>query len=136
MAGNERMRSSAMPAPDQQTTQIIAAGELPADELRPGGTGHIFEGYLFGDVAVSFLLIEAPPGSGPALHSHPYEEVFIVQEGRATFTVGDATIEATAGQIVIAPPDVPHKFVNSGAGLLRQIDIHPRDRMTTTWLEE
>ena len=125
-----------MPAPNQLTTQIISADKLPADELRPGGTGLVFEGYRFGDVAVSFLLIEAPPGGGPALHSHPYEEVFIVQEGQATFTVGDATIEATAGQIVIAPPGVPHKFVNSGTGPLRQVDIHPRERMTTTWLEE
>jgi mannose-6-phosphate isomerase-like protein (cupin superfamily) len=125
-----------MPAPDQLTTQIIPTAELPADELRPGGTGLIFEGYRFGDVTVSFLLIDAPPGSGPALHSHPYEEVFIVQEGRAAFTVGDTTIEATAGQIVIAPAGVPHTFVNSGTGPLRQIDIHPRERMVTTWLEE
>ena len=125
-----------MQASDQLAAQIVSTDELPADELRPGGTGLVFEGYRFGDVAVSFLLIDASPGSDPALHSHPYEEVFIVQEGRATFTVGDATIEATAGQIVIAPPGVPHKFVNSGTGPLHQIDIHPRERMTTTWLEE
>ena len=125
-----------MPAPDQLTAQIVATTELPADELRPGGTGLVFEGYRFGAVGVSFLLIDAPPGGGPALHAHPYEEVFIVQEGRATFTVGDATIEAIAGQIVIAPANVPHKFVNSGTGPLRQIDIHPRERMVTTWLAE
>jgi mannose-6-phosphate isomerase-like protein (cupin superfamily) len=46
----------------------------------------------------------------------------VVQEGNATFTVGDATIEATGGQIVV-PAGVPHKLVNSGSGPLRQVDI-------------
>ena len=81
--------------------------------------------------------MDAPPGSGPSLHTHPYEEVIVVQEGHASFTVGDATIEAIAGQIVMVPAGVPHKFVNSGTGPLRQVDIHPSGRMTQTeWLED
>ena len=41
----------------------------------------------------------------------------------------------TGGQIVVAPADIPHKFVNSGTGPLRQIDIHANDRFVTEWLE-
>jgi quercetin dioxygenase-like cupin family protein len=41
------------------------------------------------------------------LHTHPYEEVFVTLEGEATFTVGDDTIEVSAGQIVVAPAGVP-----------------------------
>jgi mannose-6-phosphate isomerase-like protein (cupin superfamily) len=104
--------------------------DLPSSEI-----GWEFEGLRYGDTSVSFLLIDAPPGSGPRLHSHPYEEIFVVQEGQVTFTVGDATIEARGGQIVIVPPGMPHKFVNSGTGALRQIDIHPSPRMITTWLQ-
>jgi mannose-6-phosphate isomerase-like protein (cupin superfamily) len=63
------------------------------------------------------------------LHKHPYEEIFVTLEGEATFTVGDATIEVSAGQIVVAPAGVPHKFVNSGSGPLRQVDIHPSGRI-------
>jgi mannose-6-phosphate isomerase-like protein (cupin superfamily) len=63
------------------------------------------------------------------LHTHPYEEVFVTLEGEATFTVGDETIEVSAGQIVVAPAGVPHKFVNSGTGPLRQVDIHPSGRI-------
>jgi len=59
-----------------------------------------------------------------------------VQEGSATFTVGEETIGVTGGQIVVAPAGVPHKFVNSGAGPLRQIDIHTNDRFVTEWLED
>lgn len=73
--------------------------------------------------------MDSPPGSGVGLHKHPYAEVFVVQEGEATFTVGDDTVEVTAGQIVVVPAGVPHKFVNSGAGPLRQVDIHPSGRI-------
>ena len=80
--------------------------------------------------------VRGPPGSGPKLHRHPYAEVFLVQEGSATFTVGEETIDVTGGQIVVAPAGVPHKFINSGAVALRQIDIHTNDRFLTEWLEE
>jgi mannose-6-phosphate isomerase-like protein (cupin superfamily) len=65
---------------------------------------------------------------------HPYPEVFIVQEGQATYTVGSATIEVQAGQIAVAPPGVPHKFVNSGTGPLKQVDIHLGNQIITEWL--
>ena len=99
------------------------------DELPYGKIAHKFEGYRYGDVNVSFFLVDSPPGGGAVLHTHPYEEVFVTLEGNATFTVGDKTIEVGAGQIVVAPADVPHKFVNSGTGPLRQVDIHPSGRI-------
>ena len=80
-------------------------------------------------------LVRQSSRGGPKLHRHPYAEVFLVQES-ATFTVGEDTIDVTGGQILIAPAGVPHKFVNSGAGPLRQIDIHANDRFVTEWLEE
>jgi len=38
-------------------------------------------------------------------------------------------MEVSAGQIVVAPANVPHKLVNSGNGPLRQVDIHPSGRI-------
>src|SRR5690348_9368849 len=106
------------------------------EELRQDGNYYEFEGQQYGSTNISFILVDVPPGGGPRLHFHPYEEVFIVQEGQATFTIGAETLEVKAGNIVIAPPDVPHKFVNSGAGRLRQVDIHLSGKMITTWLED
>src|SRR6267378_8387697 len=94
------------------------------------------EGYRLGGANVCLIFIDLEPGVGPRLHRHPYEEIFILLEGQATFTIGAATVEARAGQVLIAKPGVPHKFVNSGAGPLRQIDIHASDRFITEWLEE
>jgi quercetin dioxygenase-like cupin family protein len=110
-------------------THVINKVELPHS-----GSAHRFEGYLYDDAKVSFFLSETPPGSGPELHTHPYAEVFVVQEGDLTFTVGDATIEANGGQIVIVPAGVPHRFVNLSLAPARHIDIHTSQRMTTEWL--
>jgi len=109
----------------------IDRGDLPYV-----GLAHELEGYLHGGVPVCLIFFDGPPGSGPRLHRHPYAEVFVVLEGQATFTVGDETIEAKGGQIVIAPAGVPHTFVNTGTGPLRQLDIHTSDRFVTDWLED
>ena len=106
------------------------------EDLPYAGQSRELEGYLHGDVPASLIFFDGPPGSGPKLHRHPYAEIFVVQEGRATFTVGDAEIEACGGQILIAPAGVPHKFINTGGGPLRQLDIHLNDRFETEWLEE
>jgi mannose-6-phosphate isomerase-like protein (cupin superfamily) len=111
---------------------------IGADALPHSATARRFEGHehASGEVDVSFFLVDAPPGGGPGLHTHPYAEVFVIQEGEALFTVGDESVPATAGQIVVVPPGVPHKHVNAGMGRVRHIDIHTRGRMETTWLEE
>ena len=108
---------------------------IDRDDLPHGGTAHRFEGYHYADADVSFFLTDGAPGSGPDLHKHPYAEVFVIQEGDVTFTVGEDTIEATGGQIVVVPAGVPHKFVNSGTGRARHIDIHASRRMTTEWMK-
>jgi quercetin dioxygenase-like cupin family protein len=113
------------------TYTIVAKDDLPHGE-----SAHRFEGCHYGGADVSFFISDTPPGKGPSLHTHPYVEVFVVQEGTLTFTVGEATIEATGGQIVVAPAGAPHGFVNSGAGRARHIDIHTSGRMITEWLEE
>jgi mannose-6-phosphate isomerase-like protein (cupin superfamily) len=87
------------------------------------------------NAAVSVIVVDAPPGGGPKLHRHPYEEVFVIQEGSVTFTAGGETIEAKGGQVVVVPAGVAHKFTNSGTGRLRQVDVHASDKFVTEWLE-
>lgn len=74
-------------------------------------------------------------GGGPRLHRHPYSEIFIVRQGSGLFTVGDREIEAFAGQILVVPPNTPHKFTNLGPGPLETIDIHENGSFVTEWLE-
>ena len=84
---------------------------------------------------VSLIFVSAEPGEGPRLHSHPYPETFIVRTGRALYTIGDRQIEAQAGQILVVPAGMPHKFHSLGPGRLESIDIHASERFVTDWLE-
>jgi quercetin dioxygenase-like cupin family protein len=106
---------------------------IKVDELSQGENAAIFNGHEHG-ARVSFFLSHNKPGTGPGLHRHPYEETFLVQEGDVLFTVGEHTIEASAGDIVVVPPETPHKFVTRSA-THRQVSIHPVARMQTEWLE-
>jgi mannose-6-phosphate isomerase-like protein (cupin superfamily) len=92
------------------------------------------QGVELGGVGICLIFVDAPPGRGPSTHQHPYDEVFIMQEGRATFFVGDEQHEAVPGDIVRVPADQPHRFVNSGDTNLRQLDIHVSPRFITEWL--
>lgn len=74
-------------------------------------------------------------GAGPRLHVHPYDETFIIVEGRARFFVGDTTIDAAAGEVVLGPAGVPHRFENLGPGRLQTVDIHHSPRWIQTDLD-
>jgi mannose-6-phosphate isomerase-like protein (cupin superfamily) len=121
--------ASTSPAPAAESSPgylVVERDQLADSEL---------QGYQFGGANVCLIFIDLEPGGGPLLHRHPYEEIFIVLEGQVTFWVGHDTVEAGAGNVLVVQPGVPHKFVNSGDGRLRQIDIHASDRFVTEWLE-
>lgn len=80
----------------------------------------------------SAYIVNAPPGKGPPLHTHPYVEVAFTLEGTATITVGDEKREVQAGGIVVIPANTPHRFVNSGNANLKQIDIHASPKFIQT----
>jgi quercetin dioxygenase-like cupin family protein len=96
---------------------------LGVEQLPFVGMSHEFIGKKEG-APFSAYIVKAKPGQGPPLHKHPYVEVAFTIEGTASITVGDETREVKAGAIVVIPANTPHRFVNSGDTLLRQIDIH------------
>ena len=73
-------------------------------------------------------------GKGDGLKFDAGEYYELLREGDVLFTVGESTIEARAGDIVVVPAGAPHKFV-SRAPTHRQISIHPVAQMETEWLE-
>ena len=84
---------------------------------------------------ISLILDDSEPGQGPRLHRHPYDETWVVQEGNLTFRLGDEYHKAGPGDIVIAPPGVPHKFTNDGPGRSNLVCIHANPTVVTEWLE-
>ena len=110
-------------------TQLLQITDLPGSER-----SRKFEGKDHGATA-SFFFNTHAPGEGPSLHRHPYEEIFILIKGGATFRRGEDKIDAQAGQIVIVPPNTPHGFVNTGDERLLFVSIHPAAEMQQENLE-
>ena len=73
-----RPLATLLDAVDRMKVLLGVAGpaQIAQDDL-PGR----FEGADHGS-GVSFFLARTPPGRGPRLHRHPYEETFVVHEGR------------------------------------------------------
>jgi len=111
----------------------VPTGDQHAVELQQFEHTVEFEGEAHG-ASVSFILVDMPPGEGVSLHTHPYPEIFIVQEGRARYTVGAETIDVVAPRTLIGPADVPHAFTNVGDVRLKQVDIHLSPKFITQWL--
>jgi mannose-6-phosphate isomerase-like protein (cupin superfamily) len=109
---------------------LLKRDELPCDE-----NTYEFVGARYENTEVSFIWVDMPPGGLIRLHKHPYKEIFIIQEGIGTFTVGSSTLEAHAGEIIIVPAEMPHKFMNISDKNLMQIDIHVNKQFVTDWLE-
>lgn len=70
---------------------------------------------------LAIVEITAPPGLEVPLHVHHRDdEGFWILEGEVTFEVGDTTIQASAGDYVFGPRDIPHRFTagNDGCRML------------------
>ena len=106
---------------------------IASETLRISPTTHRLEGHEYG-AGVSFFLVDYPPGRGNDLHRHPYAEVFVVQDGEASFTVGEGAVTGSAGDVVVVPAGTAHRFQASGDGNLRMTCIHASGTMESEWL--
>ena len=113
------------------TEETMTQETIPMQTLRPVAVGAA-EGearWWFGSLAVikataadtggqmSIIEITEPPGAQAPWHVHHREdEGFWLLEGSATFEVGDATIEAHAGDYLFGPRDIPHRYTVGDAG--------------------
>ena len=80
---------------------------------------------LFATPAQSLLEHELAPGAlGSPLHTHSREdEVSYVLAGRLGAQVGDAVVEARAGDTLVKPRGVPHAFWNAGDNPVRFVEL-------------
>lgn len=122
------------PASVQPDGRPAAKATLAAADAPRPWRGHVNGEALGGPVTVLAYGNDVP-GQGPVLHVHPYDETFVVTEGRARFFVGETVIDAVAGEVVFGPKGVPHRFENLGPGRLQTIDIHHSPRWIQTNLE-
>ncbi len=85
--------------------QLTNVSQLPGSER-----SRLFEGSAYGSSVTLFSIDYAAPGLGPDLHRHPYDETWLVLEGRALLEVDGERREAGPGDVAVAPANAPHKF--------------------------
>jgi mannose-6-phosphate isomerase-like protein (cupin superfamily) len=73
-------------------------------------------------------MYEADPGGGSdGFYEHDGDECVLVMEGTAEFTFGDASVKTlSAGESVSFNSRVPHRWTNSGTGVLKMIWTNAR----------
>jgi len=103
---------------------------IPIEDLALSQRAALFEGK--DDIGVSIFVTQYDEGEGPDLHTHPYAEAFVVQSGEARFTSGDEQVEATAGHIVVVPPETVHGFKSTSSEKLRVVSVHPNPTVIQT----
>ena len=104
---------------------VINEAALPSGNLK--GEDH--------GATISVILDHSEPGHGPRLHTHPYDETWVVIAGNVTFLAGDEQLNAGPGDIVIVPPETPHKFTSNGPEPAHLVCIHASPTFVTEWLE-
>jgi Mannose-6-phosphate isomerase len=71
--------------------------------------------------------IEVKAGGSVKPHVTPVDMEFFVLEGKGSFRLGEETVEAGPGVLIISPRGVPHGMDNEGPGPLRVLAIkNPR----------
>jgi mannose-6-phosphate isomerase-like protein (cupin superfamily) len=111
------------PPAEPAVARRASVGDLPGRDA-----ARKYEGVEIG-AQVSGFFNRHPPGDGPQLHRHPYEETFILEAGSARFEADGEAIEASGGEIVIVPAGAAHRFVNTGDGALSMVSIHPNEKV-------
>jgi quercetin dioxygenase-like cupin family protein len=94
---------------------------LPADEPYPGVTRRTFSS----DNA-TFMNYRFAPGARFPRHTHPQEQVTLVQSGTIEMSLGDRVQSLSAGEYAIAPPDVEHGITAGEGGASIVAIVVPR----------
>jgi quercetin dioxygenase-like cupin family protein len=84
-----------MPSAPSPTTSVLLRGEETGGRL-------------------SVTDIVVPPGGGPPLHTHDFDEAFYMLEGELVFQVEDALHTKGPGELSFAPRNVAHALANHG----------------------
>jgi len=67
-------------------------------------------------------LVEMEPHAVVEEHAHPHEQMGLMLEGEADFTIGGQQMRVVAGQMWRIPGGVPHKVV-AGPRPVRALDV-------------
>jgi quercetin dioxygenase-like cupin family protein len=103
--------------PDDDPARTLTVASVDAPGARPvavaGGAYTVLLSGAQTSGRYSLIDMLVPPGGGPPLHRHDFEEMFAVLEGEIELTFRGETQRAGKGSVVNIPANAPHKFRNT-----------------------
>ena len=115
----------ALPADDLTRNLSLADADSPSAK-HSGLVGDTYTITVSGeDTDGRYCVIDmhVPPGGGPGLHRHNYDETFIVLDGEIEVTFRGSKTTANSGDTATIPSNAPHKFHNAASDPARLICI-------------
>ena len=105
---------------------IIQIEDARREEFESGRTYQTLVGDAAGPTPVRVGIQTSPPGYSTGTHSHPYMEVVTVIEGTGEAWIGsDANVTPIGpGSTIVAHPNEPHGFRNTGKTPMRSYGVH------------
>ncbi len=92
--------------------------DLPKDSPRPGIQRVAFRG----DNAMA-VMNWISPGMEPGRHSHPFEQLVFILQGRTRLHVGADVLDCGPGSMIRVPPDVIHYAEAVGNEVCLNLDV-------------
>lgn len=84
-------------------------GNIPPETLGPG----VQRRYVHGDKGM-FVIFDLKKGAVVPWHQHPNEQITYIQDGRVRVQIrepeGEKAYTVSAGQVLVIPGDLPHRF--------------------------
>ena len=87
----------------KKTIKAYHWDDIPERELKPG---IIQRGFRSDGVMVTYNYLH--PGCKGSPHSHPFDQIFMVIQGRVTLHVEEQTFDCTPGTVIRIPPHYMH----------------------------
>lgn len=115
-----------IPADDLNRTLTLARPNTDQTLPHIGLVGDTYTVTVSGEeTAGRFCVIDmhVPPGGGPPLHRHDFEETFILLDGEMEATFRGQKSIVRAGETVNIPANAPHRFHNVSSMPVRMLCI-------------
>jgi quercetin dioxygenase-like cupin family protein len=112
------MSGEATPSPTADAAVVVRWQDIEEDELRPGVRRR-----AIGNKDVMLVMNYCQPGMQLSPHSHDFEQLALILEGRAVFHVGGIRHEVSAGSAMLIPAGVEHYLEPVGKDVVVNLDV-------------
>ena len=115
------------------------ADEADPDDYRPrsswaAAADPISSDRSFVEGLCALVDVVAPNDRVP-LHTHPVDEMIVLEEGTAEVTLGDEVRTLAAGAVIFVPAETPHGAVNVGEAPARFLGVFSTQRIGVRYLQ-